>query len=274
MSIFVIDPNTCNKDGICALECPTGAIEINPADQFPRPVENAAELCISCGHCVAVCPEGSVSLANMSPDQCPPLQKEWMLSPEAAEHFLRSRRSIRVYKEKPVEKKLIERLIKIARHAPSGHNLQPVNWHVIHSRSDVADLCGHVADWMRFMIKEHPAIADMMHLDIIVRQWEEGNDRICRGAPHLILTHAVKEDPTAQAACTIALTYLELAAGPLGLGTCWAGFFNAAATLWPPLQKALGLPEGHISFGAMMLGRPKFKYKRLPNRNEPSITWR
>ena len=273
MSIFTIDRDTCNKDGICVLECPAGAIEINPADQFPRPVKNAAQLCISCGHCVAVCPEGAVSLPGMSPGQCPPVQKELLLSPETAEHFLRSRRSIRVYKEKPVEKELIERLIKIARHAPSGHNRQPVRWHVIHSRSDIMDLSNHVVDWMRFMIKDHKAMADMMHLDMVVRQWEDGNDRICRGAPHMILAHAAQKNPTAQIDCSIALTYLTLMAPTLGLGSCWAGFFNAAATMWPPMQKALGLPEKHISFGAMLLGYPKFTYKRLPNRKEPKITW-
>ena len=27
------------------------------------------------------------------------------------------------------------------------------------------------------------------------------------------------------------------------------------------------------NFGAMMLGYPKYRYKRLPTRNEPVITW-
>ncbi len=273
MSIFIIDQKKCKKDGICALECPTGVIELN-RDKFPRPSEKADELCINCGHCVAVCPEGAFAHGSMSVEECPPLQKELLLSPEAAEHFLRSRRSIRVYKEKNVEKDIIERLIKIARFAPSGHNLQPVMWHVIEARKNIEELSNHVADWMRFMIKEHKDIADTMHLDIIVEEWEKGNDRICRGAPHLIIAHAAEENPTAQAACTIALTYLELAAPSLGVGACRAGFFNAAATFWPPMRQALELPEGNASFGAIMLGYPKFKYHRLPARKEPEITWR
>jgi len=36
----------------------------------------------------------------------------------------------------------------------------------------------------------------------------------------------------------------------------------------------LALPEGHVPFGAMMVGRPKYRYQRLPLRNEPQITWR
>lgn len=75
-------------------------------------------------------------------------------------------------------------------------------------------------------------------------------------------------------ACTIALTYLELAATSMGLGTCWAGYFNVAATSFPPMQEALALPPGHQAFGSMMVGCPKFSYHRLPLRNPPAISWR
>ena len=131
-----------------------------------------------------------------------------------------------------------------------------------------------VIDWMRYLIKEDSPFVAAMHLDRVVSSWEEGNDPICRNAPHIIVTHAHKEDPTAPAACTIALTYLELAASSFDLGACWAGYFNAAATFWPPMQKELGFPEGNISFGAMMVGYPKFKYQRLPLRKDAAIIWR
>ena len=75
-------------------------------------------------------------------------------------------------------------------------------------------------------------------------------------------------------ACTIALTYLELAATSMGLGTCWAGYFNVTATSFPPMQEALALPPGHQAFGSMMVGYPKFSYHRLPLRNPPAISWR
>jgi nitroreductase len=74
--------------------------------------------------------------------------------------------------------------------------------------------------------------------------------------------------------CTIALTYLELAAPSFGLGACWAGYFMAAARHWRPLQEALPLSEGHIVYGAMMVGYPRYRYYRLPLRNEAQVTWR
>jgi hypothetical protein len=39
------------------------------------------------------------------------------------------------------------------------------------------------------------------------------------------------------------------------------------------MMEALGFPEGHVSFGAMMVGHQKYKYQRLPLRNEAKITW-
>ncbi|MDH3567247.1 MAG: nitroreductase family protein, partial [Desulfobacteraceae bacterium] len=113
-----------------------------------------------------------------------------------------------------------------------------------------------------------------MNLNQVVSFWEGGNDPICRNAPSVIVTHAHKDDGTAPTACTIALTYLELAASSFDLGACWAGYFNAAATFWPPMQKELGFPEGNVNFGSMMVGYPKFKYQRLPLRNDAEIMWR
>lgn len=274
MSLFTVDQEKCKKDGICVDECPVKIIEIKEENQTPTLVSGAEDFCIRCGHCVAVCPHGALSHKDMKVEDCPPVNKDWLLGPDQAEHFLRNRRSIRTYKNKPVDRDTLSRLIKIASYAPSGHNFQPVKWHVIYDHDELNKLIGMVVDWMRYMEKEQPAMAKSMHFDLVIAAWEVGIDTVCRSAPHVIIAHGAKADPTAQTAATIAMTYLELAALPLGLGACWAGFLNIAAMFWPPMQKALALPEGHGAFGSMMVGYPKYKYHRLPLRNEPPITWK
>jgi nitroreductase len=209
----------------------------------------------------------------MSPDQCPPLRPEWRLDPEQVEHFFRSPLSIRVYKPEPVPKETLAKLIDLATYAPSGHNRQPVRWRVVYDAAELKRLTGIVVDWIRYMIQEQPAIAIPMHFDRVVEKWEAGTDGICRDAPHSILAHGEAADPTVPSSCTIALSYLELAARSLGLGACWAGFVNIAATNWPPMQQALNLPEGHGAFGAMMVGVPRFRYQRLPKRNAAQVAW-
>jgi len=274
MTLFVVDEEKCIRDGICVETCPAGLIALKNHARVPVPLEGAEELCINCGHCVAVCPTGAISLSTMKPEECPPIKKGWLLSPEQAEHFLRSRRSIRTYTEKAVDREALSKLIQLASYAPSGHNSQPIHWLVIYDSDEVQRLAGLVIDWMRNLINEQPALSASLHFDRLVVAWDAGKDRICRNAPHVVITHSPKDLYAAPSACTIALAYLELAAPSFGLGACWAGYLNLAANLWQPLKDSLKLPDGHESFGAMMIGYPKYKYQRMPLRNQAKISWR
>lgn len=273
MQLFEVHPQTCNQDGFCAAVCPVGIIAFTKG-AAPSLVEGGEEICVRCGHCVAVCPTGSLNHRDVPLEQCPPVHPEWRLSAEQGEHFLRSRRSIRVYKDRPMTRDELTRLIEIARYAPSGHNSQSAQWLVLGDRAELDRLASLVVDWMGWMQVHKEELASLLHLDRTISRWQAGEDVILRGAPAVIVTHAPQGDRMAPSTCTIALAYLELAATSLGLGTCWAGYFNAAAAGYAPMQAALGLPAGHQCFGAMMVGYPQHRYHRLPTRNTPNITWR
>jgi nitroreductase/NAD-dependent dihydropyrimidine dehydrogenase PreA subunit len=274
MSVIVVDQEKCKRDGFCVAECPISIIEMKTKESFPAPVPGAEEFCIDCGHCVAVCPHGALTQRVMSPDRCQPVDKSLTISADQADYFLRQRRSVRVYKERAVDRATLEKIIDVARYAPSSHNSQPVHWLALEKREHLDRIVGLVIDWMRVMIKDHPEVAEPMHFDRVVAAWERGLDRVLRGAPHLLVAHGDASSPRTATCCCIALTYLELAASALGLGACWAGYFNAAANFYPPLKQELALPEGHGTFGAMMVGYAKFAYHRIPLRNEARVTWR
>ncbi len=273
MKLFEVDQQTCKQDGICAAVCPIGIIDFQKGG-YPTPIGEAEELCVRCGHCVAACPTGSLSHREMPVEQCPPVQKNLQLTAEHCEHFLRSRRSIRVYQDKSVPRADLVRLIEVARYAPSGHNSQCAEWLVLDNKNELRKLAGIVADWMRWMLGNMPGIALAWHMDRTLQRWEDGHDVILRDAPVVIITHAAEDNRLAPSTCTIALTYLELAATSMDLGCCWAGYFNTAATTFPPMKEALALPQRHLCFGSMMVGYPKFSYHRLPLRKLPSISWR
>lgn len=270
---LVIDQEKCHKDGLCALDCPIGIITMDGPDGFPAPVEGFEELCIDCGHCVAVCPHEALSQGGITPRQCLPLEAPG-LSPEQLAQLLKGRRSIRRYKDQPLEQSTIARLLDMARYAPSGHNVQPVKWLVISGRDKLDKLAAIVVDWMRHTIIEDPELAESMHFDHAVAVYESGEDRILRGAPHVVLAYAEAEDLRAVVPCALALGYIELAAYNLGLGACWAGYLNRAANSFPPMMEALDLPEGMASYGALMLGVPKYKFHRIPPRKPLEVTWR
>lgn len=87
------------------------------------------------------------------------------------------------------------------------------------------------------------------------------------------MVHGSKDWPFGSTDGALALSHLDLYASSLGLGTCWGGYLYTAANNHPPLFKAMGLPENHRAYGAMMVGYPKFKYPRIPRRKPPRIEW-
>jgi len=270
---FILDENTCSKCGTCLTVCPMAALEFKESG-FPGFKPEAA--CLLCGHCEAVCPTGSARVEDEI--LAPPLVRPELshLTPDQIGNHLRMRRSIRQYLEKPAEKAILEQLLDIARFAPSACNLQAIKWLVIYEREEVKKLAGMVIDWLRYLRDNPKAAARLadMPLESLIGAWENGFDVISRGAPHLVIAYSEKANRFAQVDAPIALTYLEIGLPAFGLGACWGGFFDMALTFWPPIQEALKLPEGCKSFGTLMVGYPKYKYRRIPQRNKLDVTWR
>ena len=103
--------------------------------------------------------------------------------------------------------------------------------------------------------------------------YDAGVDAVLRDAPALIVAYAPKTAGNGMVDLTIALSYLDLVAPTMGLGTCWAGLLQGMLRSWAPLKEALGIPEDYPYHYPMMLGYPQFKYQRLPERKAPKISW-
>ena len=274
MSLLIVDESKCKQDGFCARECPTAIIRIKKKESYPQMVPGAEPFCLTCGHCVAVCPHGAMSHTKVSLEDCASLQKEFVINEDQAVQFLRSRRSIRQFKDMPVEDQKIQRLIEIARYAPTGSNTQLVEWRVFNGQDKVKALAKLAADWARDLLEKDPKAVKSPYIPGIVAAWDAGYDVVLRGAPAMVLASAPKQDNNGMVNLTIALSYLDLAAPSMGLGACWAGLLQGALLNWPPLQDAIGLPKNHTQHYPMMLGYPKAKYFRLPQRKPPKIKWK
>jgi nitroreductase/NAD-dependent dihydropyrimidine dehydrogenase PreA subunit len=270
-----IDQTKCQKDGICVAVCPVGVLRLQDGDGYPEVTPGGEMLCIACGHCVAACPTEAVEHTEVRPEKCPPIRKELKINFDQALQFLRTRRSIRIYQDKPVEKETMVRLIEIARYAPTGSNAQLVEWIAYNDRNQIRELAGTTVDCIRRLLQEESKPATLpAYYPLVVAAWDMGIDAVLRNAPALIIAMAPEEAANGMVDLSLALCYLELIAPTLGLGTCWAGILRRGLTQSPALRKAIGIPEGYPHYYPMMLGVPKFTYHRLPERRQPKITWR
>lgn len=262
------DTEKCKRCGSCHDECPFEVV-VKDREGYPKLRPAARKMCIACGHCVAVCPVDALTLPEMpvtdrlAPEDCPPAPRSGRLPREQAEHFLATRRSIRTYKDTPLARAEIERLLAVAAHAPSAHNKQPVHWIVTADAARTREIAGLVVAFME-EVGVFPGI---------IKHWRKGEDRVLRGAPHVAVATAPVDGLNPQEDCCCAAAYLELAAHAGGYGACWAGFLVDAARESAPLRAALGVPEGREPYAALMLGHAKYRYRRIPRRNPPELTW-
>ena len=258
-----VDLAKCTRCGFCSEVCPSGIIRVNengPALTVPK-------ACIKCGHCVAICPQAALDHNRNPLGSQTEIAQFAKLSAEEAERFLRGRRSIRAYKPEKISPETLLRLLNVARMAPSGGNSQGISFLVLSEPVVLKKISATVIEWLEEQIRQEVAwVKPYAGMAKIYR--ETGYDVVLRDAPHLVLALAASKNPIGRDNGRYALTYTELFAPALGLGSCWAGFFEMAAFAnYPPLLELIGLPEGKAITGALMLGVPKYQYQRLVERN-------
>lgn len=263
MELISVDKELCRRDGICMAACPTGCIEAD-AEGYPVPASGA--LCLGCGHCVAICPFGALDNAQAPMRDCLPAPRERASLPALA-GLMKFRRSVREYKDQAVPRETLAGLLDIARYAPTAVNTQQVSYIVSLDPGKTRGLVGGVAEWMRANINARPYFARF------VEEWDRGNDRILRGAPHVVVACAEADSAWGLTDTSIALSYLELAAAADGLGVCWAGIVHKALENNPELAASIGVPEGRKVCGALMLGIPKYRYALVPPRKPAQVSW-
>lgn len=271
MSTVLVDQNLCTRCGICSSVCSMAIIDPVDGKALPNVADAKAGMCIRCGHCEAFCPSQAL-LLNVRPDEKVPLPADaGTIVPEDIGYYLKKRRSVRHFTKDPVPKETILEVLDIARYAASGGNGQPVQWLVVHDPEKVRMIAGITIEWMKGLQNTaHPMSG---YIPMFISAWENGNDVICRGAPHLLFAHIPEGNPVASIDAIIALTHFDVAAPAFGIGTCWAGFVAMAAASYEPLQKELGLPAGRKIAYAMMFGYPQYKIYGIPRRKPLEVAW-
>ena len=190
---------------------------------------------------------------------------------------INTRRSVRSYEDRPVERERIEAALQAALMAPSGQNRQPVRFWVIQDAPTLADL-------ERDLYAQGLKLKKMLWLlGAIVPQFKHGKgkrvftslrEKLFNGAPALVLIGAdVTASSTHKKDCTLAAENFMLAALDQGLSTCYIGW-TVLLNRMPSWKKRLHIPKTTEIVDGIILGHSTPPAK-APSRNPLSdvTTW-
>jgi nitroreductase/NAD-dependent dihydropyrimidine dehydrogenase PreA subunit len=287
--VISIDKELCNNCGICVAICPRRILRLG--EEIVAVADQA--LCMACGHCKAVCPKDAPGFTTGNEDFDPLSLKEEILSPADFLYFIRRRRSIRQYMEKPVGKEQFSMIIQAGRYSPTGGNRQACEFTVITGRKALDEVCTLAiqqllseAQVIREAFNRHERFKEPVPEEYISkkilpsvwerigRAWASGQDQLLYHAPSLILIH-VNEGLATTGVIDAGIASMNMLhmAETLGLGACYIAFLVWAVQGSKDLQAFLRIPAGNRLHIAFTVGYPKVKYLRLVARRPAKITW-
>lgn len=163
--------------------------------------------------------------------------------------LIRSRRSIRRFGQRPIDRKILLELVDVARYAPSAANQQPIEYIII----DEPGL--------------RDALFDCLAWAAHIRPRRDPAPQHRPTAYITVLRHTARElGNLGPADAAAAIQTILLAAWSLGIGSCWLGSVNR--------QKArdlLGVPASHKIDSVIALGYPAETPVAQTTRDEATV---
>jgi len=289
--LHVVDTGTCLGDGICAEICPEDILEI--VDEKAATVETRAAACILCGQCVAVCPTESLTMPQLPMEGFRRLPKQ-PFGYEEFFDFLRLRRSVRVFKDKPVEREVTQKILDAAATAPMGFPPHTTEVIVIDDRDELDFLLKEFVKDYEFLVKgfsnafirtmirfsagaedfhtlKHYIVDIARHANEVYH--ESGVDNYMRGAPVLMLFHGNRWTMSFKENAHLVCHHSMLAALSLGLGSTIIGLIPPVVNRSKLLRVRYRIPKENKVLTSLVLGYPKYKYRQSISRDLAGVQY-
>jgi nitroreductase/NAD-dependent dihydropyrimidine dehydrogenase PreA subunit len=280
---ITVDKEKCIECEKCLEVCPLVRYVCFPSieDQLAR------YLCIECCACLAVCPKDAISVG----DHVPGTPAGEIPSSDEVLNLIKTRRSIRTFKEQKVEQEHWDKLLEAVKYSPTGHNVQHIDVIIIESPevlNEISNIGMGLAKrfagllnrpvlrpMFKRMMGEH-AYMTFARAALFYEQQKEmverGDDPILFHAPALMLFIGPKFEAMSRNEADLAAQTVALYAPTLGLGTCYSGIVMVAFDgLSRSIPKLVQLPRGYKVFNALIVGYAKPHYRYIPYRKARNV---
>ncbi|MDD3278669.1 MAG: nitroreductase family protein [Lachnospiraceae bacterium] len=260
-----IDIERCVGCGKCAEDCIAHNIEVTDRKASIK------KDCLQCGHCVAVCPAGAVSIPEYEMEDVEEYDAAgFSLEPEQVLHSMKFRRSIRNYKPEKVKKSDLELLLQAGRYTATAKNNQDCCF--IFVQEELEQLRSIVWKFIDDMEKKdgHHIQRDLLPYVAFNRRRKANpqDDYLFRNAPVVLF---ITSDWPLDAG--LAAANIETMACSLGMGVLYDGYLDRISDANVELKRWLGI-EGKSIKACMLLGYPAIKYTRTAPRRAANVIWR
>lgn len=238
---ITVDKDLCNGCGLCVDTCSDFSLTIENGKSTKS--DYALFGCIGCGQCMAVCPTGAIKIYGRTispPDIFPLPPADSAANYQQILALLQRRRSIRKFRDKPIGKEMVTKILDAARTAPMG--LPPSDVHVLilegkeKSRAFAREFCNYleglkwfVSGWFLTLMKPFWGKANDEMFKGFIRPMfrsytegmREGKNLVNYDAP--LAMYFYGSPYTDPADPIVAATYAMITGESLGLGTCMLG---------------------------------------------------
>ena len=170
-----------------------------------------------------------------------------------------------IYRPDPVPDADLQKIYDTMRYAPSGSNMRTWEFKILSDPSMIASLSSQIQD----ALLQNPGLSEKYGLKLTARKQKGVKDPIFFEAPHVLFLYSSLIMDMEAINTGIVMTYANIAAQSLGIGTCWIGLAQLMIEENPAIKKSLKI-HGKC-YGVLTLGYPSLCYKRLPPRTELKV---
>ena len=223
--------------------------------------------CMMCGHCVAICPTNAITFEGY--EETKDLKElNSKIEPETFLNFVKSRRSIRHFKDKKLDKDTIKKLLEVGRYSPTGANIQDVKYYVIQDSLEEFKLL--VWEGINNLVnsdEKNLFLKRYKNRFIEMYRTYKTDDKLFFKAPMvLVITSSNKINGI------LAGDKIEIMANMMGLGVLFSGFIEMGIMHNEELIKKFKLNKNSIC-ACMLIGYPNINYQCTASRKDINIEW-